>query len=187
MGRVNDENFKCSAFTFDGITESYINHFVVKIKSDIEDAGSYQKQTIRFDNILGDIPVLPGYEHTKLIEFGSKLSEYVLFQNKVRIYMNSFINENLALYYQNDDMTISTIHTKLLQVNKSNFLGSDFQESFESSKTITHKSTSKDKYHRFISGNGFLFRVCPSWVSPYQQDDGYVFPTPKSELISLFD
>jgi hypothetical protein len=57
LGRVKDEHFQVRDFFFAGVTEAYINHFVVKIKSDIEGGSPYVNQTIRFDNILGDIHV----------------------------------------------------------------------------------------------------------------------------------
>jgi hypothetical protein len=188
LGRVKDEHFQVRDFFFAGVTEAYINHFVVKIKSDIEGGSPYVNQTIRFDNILGDIPVLPGYENIKLVEFGTSIREYQEFQNEVRTYMGNNINKNLALHYQNDDGTISIVHTTVFEVNKSNFLGDDFWESKETNKLdISHFQRSGKKYHRFISENGFLFKADYSSVAPNQQDDGYVFPTPKSELISLLD
>jgi hypothetical protein len=185
LGRVKDENFEIKDFSFIEITEAYQNHFLVKIKSDIEDGCPYLMQNVRLDNILGDVPVLPDYINAKLIEFGNNLPEYVNFQNNVRTYMSRLINQNLALYYQNDDMTISIVHTKLLEVNKSNFSGCDFHESLKANDIITHNGRKRDKYHRFISENGFLFGVCPSWAVPNQHDDGHVFPTPKEGLISL--
>ncbi len=140
-----------------------------------------QEKTIRFDNPLGDIPVLPGYEQMpKFFNFGEGLEFYETFIREIREALSNEIGNCIQLCYRNDDCSLSLIRGTIKEVNKGNILMEDYDECL----VIDNKSASgpsiklRLKNHRFISENGYLCEISRAFfdkTEKYLVDDGLAF------------
>ncbi len=136
-----------------------------------------RRKTIRFDNPLGEIPVLPDF-NGHAICVGLALQGYHRFINDVREEIARNIGRVVVFHYKNDDGSVSEVECFINEVNRSNFYGQDICERrIVNGKTVAFCGNPGMKHHRFISLNGFLFKIVVTTRTEYEyvHDDGEVF------------
>lgn len=177
LGRISDTGIEIGSSTRFLITGIEQNLFHTEYISPTHE--EVQKKTIRTDNVLGELPILPGYEKMpKFFKLGEGFKAYTEFVDEVRTNLKKEVGENITLVYRNDDGSFSLIEGKLKEVNKGNIFMQDYRE-----MTVQHGKScqitiglSRNKNHRFVSQTGFLCKVMPEIFGNDQiTDDGEVF------------
>lgn len=160
LGRITDTGINISdlkRFSVERREESMLH--VTYNDPQYEDT---QHKTIRFDNVFGEIPILPGYENMpKFFRVGEEFATYQQFIQEVKDVLLPRIGNSVSLIYKNDDNSLSVIEGVLKEVNKGNIFMQDYRETkiFDEKTVSVNIGFERNKNHRFISENGFLFRV----------------------------
>ncbi len=135
-----------------------------------------QTKTIRLDNPFGEVPIIPGWQASKLFIFGEGLDEYQSFIEEARNGLLTELGKPIQLTYKNDDGSFSVVGGLLNIVNRGNIDVQDYYEILVvENKTVSANSLDRRKNHRFISENGFLVMVGPAFAKPNSMDTGEVF------------
>jgi hypothetical protein len=177
LGRINDSgiNITTGLIKFFKITQLDENKLRVHYLSDIEEADKQKatlEKTIRFDNLFGEIPVLPGYDQMlKFFSIGEELEAYRNFIYDARELLREKIGEPIQLCYKNDfdeddndkkNNSFSVIEGIVKEVNKGNIFMHDYKEILViNNATVTPENVSRNKNHRFISEKGYLCSIFP--------------------------
>lgn len=182
LGRITDTGFVIApAVKFFDFTEDEKNKNILNASYYGEYVGPGDKKikmekTIRFDNPLGEIPILPEYQQLpKFFLVGEELEHYKNFINEAREMLSNEIGSDVQLQYKNDDGTFSVVHAAVKEVNKGNIFTEDYNEIL----VVDNKSNTvnilfeRKKNHRFISQIGYLIGVCPPiFEKGHVTDDG---------------
>lgn len=193
IGRIIDTGVYVNPkpIKFFDITQPAENQLKVHYLSDIEGEDRKKmvlEKTLRFDNPLGEIPVLPGYDQTpKFFSIGDELGAYRNFIDDARELLRNEIGNPIQLCYKNDFEEIDTdkknnsfsiIEGNLKEVNKGNIFTNDYKEILLiNNTTVKPENVSRDKNHRFISEKGYLCAIFPPNFPRDDAafDDGKVF------------
>lgn len=175
LGRILDEDFqvqKAIQFYID-----WIEPFALGVHYSDRQHEEPVTKVIRLDNPLGEIPMIPSFKHDHVIEIGKSLPGFQNFISDVRVALKQQLGEKVKLFYKNDDLSYSVIDCEIIFVNKGNIFANDLREiHVVGNKTkAVNLLVSRRKNHRFISENGFLYRIEPASFNGNFEDDGLVF------------
>lgn len=175
LARITDQGMSFSKPTL--FTVLAVSPSMFEVSYPDEGYEELRTKTIRLDNVLGEIPVLPGFKEVIFLDIGTFFENYKLFIAQVKIFFRHHEKECISLVYKNDDGSYSVIDGTIKKVNEGNYEMADSREILvRDNKTVRVDLLSQNKYHRFISENGFLCQVSLAHSPNISAvDDGEVF------------
>lgn len=133
-------------------------------------------KVIRMDNVLGEIPLLPGFTKSIFVDERKFSDEYKSFIVQAKEFFQQHKSETLSIVYKNDDGTYSVIDGIVKESNVGNYQLRDLAETLvKDNKTVCRSPLDRDKFHRFISEKGFLCQVGFCNRSTFANDDEETF------------
>lgn len=126
-----------------------------------------EKTHIRFNNVLGEVPLLPSTQIENPFDFGSHFESYLIFQEKVRTLLKEGVGKThkltLHLRYGKDYPTRRNgkffVEGEILKVNKSNLEINRLKSFSGNMDNYTLDIVPKEKAIRFITSKCYIWKV----------------------------